>query len=661
MFLQVTAFEAGPELVCARVCAASKGDGRVDVRSLGQNRILDRAQADVAAQRELNRRRRLRRVMFWLSFPAIWLWARLLSGDPVSPGWPSFPEGAELWLPAVILAVMIGVLIIGQTFGLGRSPHTVFRSSELDVTLADVRGMGEVLEEVVRTMNLFLGHRTFAERMGGTARRAVLFEGPPGTGKTYAAKAMAREAGVPFLYVSATSFQSPYLGASARKIRRFFRTLRKIAREEGGAIGFIEEFDAIGMSRSGVSSRMSSQSMQSSSLPGLSGTSSGALPNMGRTMDKDEPGSVGVASFVNELLVQLQSFDEPPFNAKVLGWFIDRVNRWLPDEKQLRKPGAVAANILVIGATNRAADLDSALLRPGRFDKVIHFGAPGRAGRREIIDYYLEKKNHTSELDDGAYRDTLAAITQHYTPAMLEHILDEALVCALRDGREFMTWSDVTTAKLTEEAGLRSPKEMTPEERFLVATHEAGHATIAYVAGKTRKLELLSIIARQDSLGMLMHTDVDEKFNSSREELYARILIAFGGMCSEERYFVQAGTGTAGDLQTATETAAAMVGAYGMSDTLISYMPMDSGPIKTGLVAHVLQDEQGRAMVESLLEKAKAEAARVVVTHAHVLEALRDALLEREELVGQDILDVIEEAEKMVLDISKEVAAHACD
>ena len=88
--------------------------------------------------------------------------------------------------------------------------------------------------------------------MGGNPRKGVLFEGPPGTGKTYMAKAMAREAGVPFLFVSSTAFQSQYYGATGRKIRNYFKELRKAAREEGGAIGFIEEIDAIAGARSGM-------------------------------------------------------------------------------------------------------------------------------------------------------------------------------------------------------------------------------------------------------------------------------------------------------------------------------------------------------------------------------------------------------------------------
>ena len=85
--------------------------------------------------------------------------------------------------------------------------------------------------------------------MGGSPRKAILFEGPPGTGKTYMAKAMAAEAGVPFLFVSSSAFQSMFYGQTNRKIRSYFKALRRHARREGGAIGFIEELDAIGGAR----------------------------------------------------------------------------------------------------------------------------------------------------------------------------------------------------------------------------------------------------------------------------------------------------------------------------------------------------------------------------------------------------------------------------
>src|SRR5205807_5848908 len=177
---------------------------------------------------------------------------RLLNGHAVAVGWPHLPSFIADFMPAILLVVLLGSVVVLPMLGAGRSPHVVYRANEIDISLADVKGAGVVVEEVVKTLNLFLGYKTFSEHMGGTPRRAILFEGPPGTGKTYMAKAMAREAGVPFLFVSSTAFQSMFYGQTGRKIRNYFKELRKAAREEGGAIGFIEEIDAIAGARSGM-------------------------------------------------------------------------------------------------------------------------------------------------------------------------------------------------------------------------------------------------------------------------------------------------------------------------------------------------------------------------------------------------------------------------
>ena len=573
--------------------------------------VLGGTLADIAAARETARRRRLRRMALVLVVPVAWLWIRLLSGDPVGWGMPDLGPDIGLYLPAIALVLVLMAAVLAPMLGAGRSPHVLYRSSEIETSLDDVKGAGVVKDEVVRTLNLFLAYKTFKERMGGTPRKAILFEGPPGTGKTYMAKAMAREAGVPFLFVSSSAFQSMYYGQTNRKIRSYFKALRTAARKEGGAIGFIEEIDAIGAARSGMGSSTSRE---------------------------------GISGVVNELLIQLQSFDEPPRGMRVRGALIDVVNRFLPAGRALRKPKATAANVLIIGATNRADDLDPALLRPGRFDRSIHFGLPGRRERREIIDYYLDKKAHATELDDPARRETLAAMTMGYSPVMLEHLFDEALVWALRRGDERLDWHDVQAAKMTEEIGLQSPVEYTEAERRCIATHEAGHATVAHLVGKDRKLEVLTIIKRKDALGLLAHSELEERFTKTRSEIFSLIQIAMGGMCAEELWFGEAGTGPGGDLQAATTAAAQMVGSLGMGGSLISYDAVAT-PGGANIVAKVLAADAGREAVERILEDAKATARRLLETNRHLVEALRDALLEREELVGDEILDVLRDAE----------------
>ena len=588
----------------------------MELSTLGQARVLRAATADVAIAREEARRRRLLKLLVGLALLGAWVLGRLLIGDPVRLGPPRLPVDPE-FLPALLLTLALVLVIAVPMLGAGRSPHVLFRPSEIDVDLADVRGAGVVVEEVVKTLNLFLAHRTFKERMGGTPRRAILFEGPPGTGKTYMAKAMAREAGVPFLFVSSSAFQSMYYGQTNRKIRSYFRALRHYARREGGAIGFIEEIDAIGAARSGMATSTPRE---------------------------------GVSGVVNELLIQLQSFDTPPPGRRLAGWFIDQLNRWLPAGAQLRKPPNLPANVLVIGATNRAADLDPALMRPGRFDRSIHFDLPNRTGRREIIDYYLGKKAHEPALDDPACRDALAAMTFGYTPVMIEHLLDEALVWALRRGADRLGWDDLQQARMTEELGLKHPVEYAEAERRAIATHEAGHAAVAHLVGKGRKLEVLSIIKRGDALGLLAHSELEERYTKSRSEIEALIQIALGGMVAEELFFGESGTGPAGDLEAATLAAAQMVGSLGLGGSLISHEAA-GGPPGANVVTKVLATEEGREALESILAGAKAEVTRMLEDHRHLLEALRGALLERDELVGEEIAEVIRNAEAQVIDL----------
>ena len=578
--------------------------------ALGQAGVLGHAMADVAAARERTRQVRLRRLLVGLAVVGTLLALRALTGHAVGLHLPHVPEWMLPFLPGVVLVLLLGLVVILPMVGAGRSPHVLYRASEIDVSLADVKGAGVVVDEVVKTLNLFLAFKTFRERMGGTPRRAILFEGPPGTGKTYMAKAMAREAGVPFLFVSSSAFQSMFYGQTNRKIRAYFRALRKAARREGGAIGFIEEIDAIGAARSGVGS---------------------------------STGREGIAGVVNELLIQLQSFDTPPTGRRMVASLFDVVNRWLPHDRQLRRPHTQPANILVIGATNRAVDLDPALLRPGRFDRSIYFDLPSRSGRREIIDYYLDKKAHDPDLDDPVKRDALAAMTFGYSPVMIEHLFDEALVWALRRNADTLDWHDIQQAKLTEEIGLKHPVEYTENERLTIATHEAGHATIAYLVGHDRKLEVLSIIKRRDALGLLAHSDLEERFTKTRSEIVALIQIAMGGMVAEELFFGEAGTGPAGDLQAATLAAAEMVGSLGMAGSLISYNAMQMTGA-ANVVAKVLSSDEGREAVDRILNDAK-KAVRVMLDERrHVVEALRVALLDRDELIGDEIVAVIEAA-----------------
>jgi ATP-dependent Zn protease len=585
------------------------------------SQLLQKGRADVFRQRERTKFKRIIRAIVVIGLIDLYLWYRYSSGRPLTL--PSLPEDWVFLLFPLLILIPV-MLMVALPLINGRSPHITVYPEQVESGLTDIKGLDTQVDEVVRSLDVFLGYATFREELGGTPRRGILFEGPPGTGKTYLAKAMAKQAGVPFLFISAPAFQSMWQGMTAYRIRSFFKALRKAARKEGGAIGFIEEIDAIGMSRGG----------------GNNATPDGIAR---ATVENFGMGDSG--SMVNELLIQMQSFDQPPLRtrlrAKMIGW----VNAYLPTDRQLTAIKSEYHNILLIAATNRGDSLDAALVRPGRFDRRLYFDVPTKQGRVDLIDWFLDRKSHHQQLDDPQTRERIAYETFGYTPVMIEHLFDEGMLVALREGRRQMNFDDVMEAKLNEEIGLKQPVVYTEQDREAVATHEAGHATVAYFVGQNRRLEVLSIIKRRGSLGMLAHGDSEERFTRTRSEIESGIAIALGGLVAEELCIGDAGTGPAGDLAHATSLAAGMVGSFGMAGSLISYDAVTQGPIGgANLVGKVLADGEGRQRVDDILEAQREKVIAVLEANRDVHAALRDALIARDELIRDDILEVIEQA-----------------
>jgi ATP-dependent Zn protease len=573
----------------------------VGISELQLGTVIRGERVDATAKRESVRQRRLLRFALFLLVPLAYVWFRQLSGNPMEPRIPN-PFSADPYiLVAAAMMSLLCVMLLVPLIGAGRSPHVLLRPSDSTVRLADVVGAEATRREAIDTLNLFLSHKQFKDEMGGSPRRGVLFEGPPGTGKTYLAKALAAEAGVPFLFVSASEFQSMYFGQTNRKIRTYFKALRKAARTEGGAIGFIEEFDAIG----GARSSMNSGSMRE-----------------------------GIVGVVNELLVQMQSFEMPTTKNKIKGKLVDALNAFLPTNWAVRRPTTPEANVLLIAATNRASDLDPALLRPGRFDRIIHFDLPPRSDRVEIADYYLQKKSH----DEDVNPFILADITAGYSPVRIERLLDEALIVALRHGRKAMILADVIEAQMISDVGMSHPVGYHADERRRVAIHEAGHALVAALVG--REIRIASILRRGSALGIVSHGDAEERHLKTPSEGSELIAIAMAGRAAEIQEFGEASSGIASDLAAATTMAAQLVGQLGAADTLLS---LEAAVMPGGgnLVAKVFADQVSREKAETLLATAADRAACMVLEHRDALVALADALCVNDELSGEDVSRIV--------------------
>ena len=317
----------------------------VHLEKLSSGKMLQGKEVDATANRERMRQRRLKRTLLLLAPLCVWLVYRLVTDNQIRIGMPGWLSGNPEIVIALGMILVLGTVIFIPLLTAGRSPHTLLRPADSNVRLDDVVGADQTKREAIDSMNLFLASETFEREMGGNARRGVLFEGLPGTGKTHLAKAMAAEAGVPFLFVSASEFQSMYYGQTNKKIRSFFKALRKAARDEGGAIGYIEEFDAIGgdpqRDEHGVDARRHRRRGQ-------------------RTARAD---------------AELRP--ARPDRRSSRRWWIDWINGVPPRRAAQARPTRKAANVLIVASTNRAADLDPALLRPGRFDRDHHVQPAG--------------------------------------------------------------------------------------------------------------------------------------------------------------------------------------------------------------------------------------------------------------------------------------------
>lgn len=465
------------------------------------------------------------------------------------------------------------------------------------VTFDDYKGQPNLIKMVRQWISL-LSDRGKFQKMGGQFINGLLLYGEPGTGKTLLAKAMAGEAGIAFISIEGSGFRAMFWGVDVLKMIRFIGQARKLAREYGACIAYIDEIDAVGMSRGGVMGGQGGMGMGMGGMMGM-GMGSGALTRLLYEMDG-----------INELT----------------RWEKLRA-RWYQFRKKPVPPRDW--HVLFMGSTNRPDVLDPALTRPGRFDRTVVVNKPDRAGRREMVKYYLNKVRTDESVDIEA----IVSDTSWATPArIMSAITKDSVRLALFDGREKVAQHDIELAFQEQAMGLENPiEEMEEDQRRQVAYHEAGHAIIQYYLRPDQRIVRVSIVRRSEALGYVLPVPNYDIYALPLRSFLADIMVSMAGHVATKLFLGEYWTGATSDFQQ-VRARLWQLGHYGYFGP-----PLD---MQQGMGIEKDKSE----IVQKFWRKLEDQTAKILSEHAPEVHAVAQGLLERNDLTGKQCIEIIRAA-----------------
>ena len=304
-------------------------------------------------------------------------------------------------------------------------------------------------------------------------------------------------------------------------------------------------------------------------------------------------------------------------------------------------------NVLVLAATNRPDVLDSALLRPGRFDRKITLDRPHKTAREAILKVHVRKVPLAADVN----LEQLAARTTGFSGADLKNLVNEAALTAARENLDEVTAHCFEVARDRIILGEERDAQLTPEERELVAYHECGHALMAYYMPKADPLTKVTIIPHGMAMGVTEQTPREDKYNYTESYLRDRIKVMLGGRSAEKIIYGEVSTGAQNDLKEATKLLRRMIGQWGMSEKV--------GPLGLGIgEEHVFlgremgapreYSEKLAEMIDSEIQTQLMDLERFTVAflteHRKELDALAKAMMERETMESEEIEQVLNDA-----------------
>ena len=374
---------------------------------------------------------------------------------------------------------------LNDMMGMGKSNVQIYGvDKKIKVRFKHVAGMSQAKTEVMEFVD-FLKNPEKYKKLGAKIPRGALLVGPPGTGKTMLAKAVAGEAGVPFLSISGSDFVEMFVGVGASRVRDLF----KKAKEKSPSIIFIDEIDAVAKKRHG---------------------------KFGGNDERDNT--------LNQLLVEMDGF-------------------------------TTEESVIILAATNRSDILDSALMRPGRFDRQVEVTLPNIDERAAIYKVHLKKIKLNPEKTRAEYAKKLATLTPGMSGAEISNVCNEAAIIAARKDLTSVGIKEFEQATERVIGGIEKKSLMTVEERRRVALHEAGHAVAGWFLENSDPLLKITIIPRsKGSLGFAQYLPAEVSLYN-KEQLLDMIKVALGGRISEEIFYDSVTTGASDDINKVTRIA----------------------------------------------------------------------------------------------------------
>jgi cell division protease FtsH len=433
------------------------------------------------------------------------------------------------------------------------------------ITFEHIGGQDSAIKELEEALE-FIVKPDAIKKMGIRPLKGVLLVGPPGTGKTLMAKAAASYTGSAFIATSGSEFIEVYAGMGAKRVRQLFNDARKKASKQNSQSAIIF-IDELEI------------------LGGKRGSHNSH-------MEYDQT--------LNQLLVEMDgiSFRSEP-------------------------------RILIIGATNRADMLDSALLRPGRFDRHVQVTLPDRVGRSKILDIHARNK----PLEDPSILDEIAASTFGFSGAHLESLTNEAAILALRENVPSISRRHFHEAIDKVILGEKLDKKPSPDEIERVSFHESGHALVSELI-KPGSVSSLTIIPRGRALGFMRKSAQNDQYLYTREELEGDIMVALAGAAAEEIKYGNYSTGAASDFEQCWKLAMQIV------ETGLSSL----GVVRRSDSPDEIIYKECKEIIGRLEEKTR----DLLLKHQKSLFSLAETILDEETLNRTRFLELLESSRRAV-------------